>query len=143
LEAAKDVRIDFVLQPGDIAQTVTITEEAPLVESTNYVLGGTLSNATINDLPLNGRDFQNLLVLRPGIVRYPGVASARSALTAFVPKNNYMVDSIDNNDPYHPKFVTRGVENRLSTSESVQAVAESTLHARSNSRRSGRLKLNC
>src|SRR5712691_427101 len=52
LEVATDVRIDFVLQPGDTQQTVTITEEAPLVDSTSAVLGGTLTNQTINEMPL-------------------------------------------------------------------------------------------
>src|SRR5712691_12229384 len=52
LEVATDVRIDFVLQPGDTQQTVTITEEAPLVDSTSAVLGGTLTNQQINEMPL-------------------------------------------------------------------------------------------
>src|SRR5262245_22304187 len=64
LEVAKDIRIDISLQPGAVAETVTITEDAPLIEMANNTLGGTFSNKAINDLPLNGRDFQNLVVLR-------------------------------------------------------------------------------
>ena len=37
-----------------------------MVETTNATLGGTLSNETINELPMMGRSYQNLLVLRPG-----------------------------------------------------------------------------
>jgi carboxypeptidase family protein len=47
LQFASDVRIDFVLQPGDTQTTVTISEEAPLVDSTSSVLGGTLTNQQI------------------------------------------------------------------------------------------------
>src|SRR5262249_23160281 len=72
LEVATDARVDFVLQPGDTQQTVTITEEAPLVDSTSAVLGGTLTNQTINEMPLNGRNFMNLLQLRPGVMIMPG-----------------------------------------------------------------------
>ncbi|HVB56124.1 MAG TPA: carboxypeptidase-like regulatory domain-containing protein [Candidatus Acidoferrales bacterium] len=52
LQVGKDIRIDLALQPGEQSQTVTVTGEAPMVETTNATLGGTLSNQTINDLPL-------------------------------------------------------------------------------------------
>src|ERR1700682_498330 len=61
IEVGKELRVDLSLQPGEIAQTITITEALPLVETTNATLGGTLSNQTINDLPLNGRNYINLL----------------------------------------------------------------------------------
>src|SRR2546427_2642306 len=55
LEVDKEIRVDLTLQPGEQSQTITVTETIPLVETTNATLGGTLSNQTINDLPLNGR----------------------------------------------------------------------------------------
>jgi hypothetical protein len=100
MEAARDVRIDCEPKPGDVNETITVTEEIPLVESTNVVLGGTLSNATINDLPLNGRDFQNLLVVRPGVMRYRGGGIGSVSANGIRPEdNNYMVDGIDNQRP--------------------------------------------
>ena len=72
VEIGKEVRIDLNVQPGDINQTLTITESVPLVETTNATQGGTLENADIVDLPLNGRDYQNLLGLRPGVMLQPG-----------------------------------------------------------------------
>ncbi len=72
IEVATDVRADFSLQPGNVSETVTVTEEVPLLNTTSSTLGGTLSNKEINDLPLNGRNYENLLQLRPGVVRYPG-----------------------------------------------------------------------
>ena len=60
------------MQPGEQTQTVTVTESIPLVETTNATMGGTLNNADIVDLPLNGRDYQNLLGLRPGVMLQPG-----------------------------------------------------------------------
>ena len=72
VEVAKDVRIDLTLQPGDTSTTVTITAEAPLVDSSNAVLGGTMSNQLILDLPVQGRNFQKLLELRPGTYLAPG-----------------------------------------------------------------------
>jgi hypothetical protein len=72
LEVGHEVRIDLTVQPGEQNQTVTVTESVPLVETTNATLGGTLETSDIVDLPLNGRDYQNLLGLRPGVMLQPG-----------------------------------------------------------------------
>src|SRR5467141_4895291 len=72
LEVGREVRVDVSLQPGAVAETMTITESIPLVETTNATLGGTLNNADINDMPLTGRNYQNLLALRPGVTVQPG-----------------------------------------------------------------------
>src|SRR6266571_884309 len=65
LEVGQEIQVDLKLQPGAMAETITVTEAAPMVETTNATLGGTLSNQTINDLPLNGRNYENLLQYRP------------------------------------------------------------------------------
>jgi hypothetical protein len=72
LGVGKEVRVDLTVQPGTQAQTVTVTEAIPLVETTNATLGGTLNNEQIIDLPLNGRLYQNLMGLRPGVLLQPG-----------------------------------------------------------------------
>src|SRR5713226_4444513 len=72
LEVGKEVRVDLTPQPGEQSQTITVTEQLPLVETTNATLGGTLNNADINDMPLNGRNYQSLLSLRPGVMTYAG-----------------------------------------------------------------------
>src|SRR6266704_5062767 len=72
LEGGTEIRVDLTLQPGDQVQTITITESIPLVETTNATLGGTLNNTDINDMPLNGRNYQSLLALRPGVMIQPG-----------------------------------------------------------------------
>lgn len=127
LEVAKDVRIDFALAPGATSETITVTEEAPLVETTNDVLGGTLSNKTINDLPLNGRDFVNLVVLRPGLTRYPGggmYSVTSNGLRA--EDNNFVLDGMDNNDPYNGVNATNeeGVTGSPATHLPIDAIQE-------------------
>ena len=72
IEIGREFRVDLTVQPGEQNQTVTVTESVPLVETTNATQGGTLENADIIDLPLNGRDYQNLLGLRPGVMLQPG-----------------------------------------------------------------------
>ena len=68
VEVGQNVRVDLTLQPGATTQTITVTSEAPAVDTTDSTLGGTVNNQQINDLPLNGRNFQRLLLLRPGVV---------------------------------------------------------------------------
>jgi len=51
----------------------------PMVETTNATLGGTISNQSINDLPLNGRNYQNLLSMRPACWPEPEAAAGRRA----------------------------------------------------------------
>jgi len=102
LEVGNDVRIDFKLVPGMVSETVRVTAEAPLITTTNDNIGGSLSNKEINDLPLNGRDYQNLVVLRPGIVRFPGGGFESIASNGMRPEdNNFVLDGTDDNDPYY------------------------------------------
>src|SRR3984893_16265833 len=101
LEVGKEIRVDLPLQPGETSQTIVVTEQLPLVETTNATLGGTLSNETINDLPLNGRNYINLLSLRPGMTVYAGGGNeARSANGTRVEDIGYLLDGLRNDDPF-------------------------------------------
>lgn len=109
LEVASDVRADFVVQPGQITETVTITEEVPLVNATSATLGGTLSNKEINDLPLNGRNYENLLQLRPGVMRYPGGGFSTTSTDGLRAEDNaYFVDGLFNSEPYSGQAIING-----------------------------------
>ncbi len=109
IEVATDVRADFTLQPGNVSEVVTVSEEVPLVNTTSATLGGTLSNAEINDLPLNGRNYENLLQLRPGVVRYPGGGfSTTSANGLRAEDNAYFVEGLFNSEPYSGQAIING-----------------------------------
>ena len=59
------------------------------------MLGGTLQPGTIQDLPLNGRNFMNLLQLRPGITIYPGGGAWTQTTNGLRPEENvYLLDGI-------------------------------------------------
>jgi len=95
LEVGKELRVDFSLQPGEQTQKITVTEALPLVETTNAVLGGTLQPGVIEDLPLNGRNFMNLLQLRPGITIFPGGGAWTQTTNGLRPEENvYLLDGI-------------------------------------------------
>jgi Carboxypeptidase regulatory-like domain/TonB dependent receptor len=72
VEVGQNIRVDLVVQPGEQTQTITVTAEIPTTNTTDATLGGAVSNDAINQLPLNGRDFDNLLQLRPGVILIVG-----------------------------------------------------------------------
>jgi hypothetical protein len=101
LEVGKEVRIDLTVQPGAQEQTVTVTEAVPLVETTNATLGGTLETKEIADLPLNGRDYQNLMGLRPGVMQQVGGGPWTQATNGVRPDESvWMVDGVLNANFY-------------------------------------------
>ena len=83
VQVGQTIRVDLTLQPGTQAQTITVTGELPEIDTTDSTLGGTVNNAAILALPLNGRNFERLLNLRPGVYlevagHQPGGASTES-----------------------------------------------------------------
>ncbi len=109
IEVATDVRADFVLQPGQVSEVVTISEEVPLINTTSATLGGTLSNKEINDLPLNGRNYENLLQLRPGVMRYPGGGFSTTSTNGLRAEDNaYFIEGLFNSEPFSGQGIING-----------------------------------
>ncbi|HEY2121017.1 MAG TPA: TonB-dependent receptor [Candidatus Acidoferrum sp.] len=107
LETGKDLQIDIGLQTGSASEIVTVTEEVPLVDATSTTLGGTLSNVIINDLPLNGRNYQNLLTLRPGVMIYPGGGPWTQSTNGTRPESmGYLVDGLPNDEAFMGLSIT-------------------------------------
>ena len=97
VEVAKEVRVDLTPEPGTQTQTVTITESVPLVDAASATLGATLANTEINDMPLNGRNYQNLLNLRPGVMIQPGGSPWTQSTNNVRPDESvWMVDGVFN-----------------------------------------------
>ena len=101
--------VDAALQPGNVSDTITVAEDVPMINTTSSTLGGTLSNKEINDLPLNGRNYENLLQLRPGIVRYPGGGFSTTSSNGLRAEDNvYMVDGLFNSEPFSGQSIING-----------------------------------
>jgi hypothetical protein len=110
LEVNSELRIDLTLQPGEQTEKVTVTEAIPLVETTNAELGGTLQAQIIDNLPLNGRNFENLLQLRPGVTIYPGGSGWAQSTNGLRPQDNvYLVNGINATDPWMSQSVFNAV----------------------------------
>src|SRR6202047_329862 len=109
VEVAQDLRVDLSLPTGQVSETVVVTDEVPLVNTTSSTLGGTLSNAEINDLPLNGRNYENLLQLRPGVMRYPGGGFSTTSTDGLRAEDNaYFVEGLFNSEPFSGQGIING-----------------------------------
>ncbi len=67
VETAAQVRQDFKLQVGNVAESVEVSAAAVTLQTENAVVGGVIENKRIIELPLNGRNVAQLAVLVPGV----------------------------------------------------------------------------
>ena len=67
LQVGQTATFDFQLNVGGATSTVTVTAAAPVLETSTSELGTVVSPKEMNDLPLNGRNFTELLTILPGV----------------------------------------------------------------------------
>ena len=92
--------VDFALQAGGVAEEIVVTGESPLLQTGTGTVGETLKSSTIENIPVNGRDYTVLERLSTGVVPpQPGArAPLQFAANGVRPaQNNYLLDGIDNN----------------------------------------------
>jgi hypothetical protein len=95
--------VNVTLEPGSISETVTVTEEAPIIDVTKTSVGTTFTPSDIQNMPLNGRDFGNLAFLAPG---------ARPVNSYDPTKNRVAVFSIDGSNGRNVNVTVNGIDNK-------------------------------
>src|SRR6266581_1205296 len=76
LTVGEEAVVNLKLEVGATQEEVTVTGEAPLVNTTTASVSGLVGEREVKDLPLNGRSFDNLITLNPGAVLYNFKAGA-------------------------------------------------------------------
>jgi len=66
LHVADSTKINFSLKVGSVSQTVQVTGEVPIIDTTTTSLGGLVNDQQMADLPLNGRNIDRLMLVQPG-----------------------------------------------------------------------------
>lgn len=99
LHVADNISINFALEIGAVEQTVTVSQGAPLVNTTSSSLGGLVQSAEIQTMPLNGRNYINLTLMQPGVAPSPNVTTGGtyngtwySSNGATMRSNNFTLD---------------------------------------------------
>ena len=67
LGVAEVKQIDFTLEIGDVAQAISVDASAPMLNTSDASVGMTVDSEFVENLPLNGRSFQQLITLAPGV----------------------------------------------------------------------------
>jgi len=75
LDVNSSVQVDAALEIGESAETITVSESAEQVETTNTQLGDVITSASVAALPLNGRSYTDLLALQPGVIPVTTITS--------------------------------------------------------------------
>ncbi len=70
LTVGQEAVVNLKLEVGATQEEVTVTGEAPIVNTTTASVSGLVGEREVKDLPLNGRSFDNLITLNPGAVLY-------------------------------------------------------------------------
>jgi hypothetical protein len=94
-------RAEFKLPVGQRAETVEVEGSAPLIDlspnENNY-----LDSEKIENVPINGRDFNSFLAMTPGVQRDPGGGFLAISINGSrTTSNNYFIDGLYNNDRYY------------------------------------------
>src|ERR1700684_4253145 len=108
VDVASERRVDAKMRPGQVSSRVEVSGELlPQVETTSADLGGTLTAATIEALPVNGRDYQKLIYLNPGVAGSPDqISDSPGSYGTFSMNgsrgrsNNFLLDGTDMNAGY-------------------------------------------
>src|SRR6266403_1313450 len=98
-----DVVINFTPKPGEVTQIVEVSANTPVLETQSGSVGQVVDTRSVNDLPLNGRNFTFLAQLAAGVNTPQADTRGNAATGAFAAnglrpaQNNYLLDGIDNN----------------------------------------------
>jgi Carboxypeptidase regulatory-like domain/TonB-dependent Receptor Plug Domain len=119
LTVSQVAAIDFSLKLGSAATVVTVQGATPQLEASSASLGTVIATKQVNDLPLNGRNFTELLALTPGVSTAntgqnaggglgPNIISSSFILPVINGttdrSNYYMTDGLDSNEIYYGTY---------------------------------------
>jgi len=107
LAVGQEATVDLVLQLGEVQQQVTVNGEAPLISATTTEASGLVGERQVKDLPLNGRSYDELLTLNPGVVNFTWEKTGGVGISNSTVGNMF---SVAGNRPQQNLFLLNGVE---------------------------------
>ena len=125
LEVNQTARVDLQLQVGAVNEIVNVQGVAPVLQTENVMVGQVISGSTTTNLPLNGRNFQQLALLLPGAVTpnpngFNSVSLQNGQGRPYVngqreQGNSFLLDGVS---------VDETIDNRIGYKPNVDAIAE-------------------
>ena len=107
LVVGQDATVDLGLRVGQVSEQVKVTADAPVVNLTTQDISGLVGERQVKDLPLNGRSYDLLLTLNPGIVNFTWEKTGGAGVSNSTTGNDF---SVSGNRPQQNIFLLNGVE---------------------------------
>jgi hypothetical protein len=126
LEVSQTVEENIQMKVGVMTQEVTVTSEAPVVDSSTTTVGQVINERTVQDIPLNGRHFVDLGLLVPGTVTPPQNGFLTAPLRG---QGSFAIDTAGNREDT-TNFMINGVnlndmaQNQITFQPSISTVQE-------------------
>jgi len=107
LVVGQEATLTLTLQVSSVKAEVRVSEDAPLVNTSTRDISGLVGEQQIKDLPLNGRSYDLLLPLNPGIVNFTSLKTGGTGISNSTTANNFAVSG---QRPQQNIFLLNGVE---------------------------------
>jgi outer membrane receptor protein involved in Fe transport len=125
------------LTPSNVAESVTVSGAAPVIETTRSQVSSTVGEVAVANLPVNGRNFIDFVLLTPGVTR-----DVRTGDISFAGQrgtlNSVVVDGADNNNTFFGQTIGRTGSGRAPYQFSQDAVQEFQVNSNAYSAEYGR-----
>ena len=138
LQVGQKLNLDLTLSVTASAESVNITAEAPIVETSRPSVSSSVNERAVRDLPVNGRNFLDFVTLTPGVVRDPNRAGDLSFGGQRGTFNSLQIDGVDNNNLFFGQSLGRTGSGRAPYQFSQDAVKEFQVNTNSYSAEFGR-----
>ena len=107
LALGEDATVNLTLRIGQVAQQLKVNADVPLISTATADISGIVSEKQIKDLPLNGRSYDLLLPLNPGVVNFTSQKTGGAGISNSSTGNNFAVSG---NRPQQNLFLLNGIE---------------------------------
>ena len=107
LVVGQDATVDLSLPVGNVSEQVKVVADVPIVNATTQDISGLVGEKEVKELPLNGRSYDLLLSLNPGIVNFTWEKTGGIGVSNSTTGNNF---SASGNRPQQNLFLLNGVE---------------------------------
>ena len=130
LSIGQTVTLSIQMAVSNVAETVNVSGGTPLIETTRSQVSSTINETTVQNLPVNGRNFIDFALLTPGVTR-----DVRTGDISFAGQrgtlNSLVVDGADNNNTFFGQTVGRTGSARAPYQFSQDAVKEFQVNSNS------------
>lgn len=107
LVVGQEATVNLALRLGQLSNRVVVDENAPIVSTTTADISGLVSHQQVEDLPLNGRSYDLLMLLNPGVVNFTWEKTGGIGISNSTTANMF---SVSGNRPQQNLFLLNGVE---------------------------------